>query len=52
VLSELATFQQHLNMEYTYISVDTTFQGVWFLSGFPLKRVAANKEATEARVSS
>jgi hypothetical protein len=25
---------------------------VWFLSGFPLKRVAANKEATEARVSS
>jgi hypothetical protein len=39
-------------MEYTYISVDTTFQGVWFLSGFPLKRVAAKKEATEARVSS
>jgi hypothetical protein len=29
----VATFQQHLHMEY--LSVETTFQSLWFLSGFP-----------------
>ena len=45
--SYLATFQQHLHMEYIYLSVDTTFQSLWFLSGFPWLRDAANMEATE-----
>jgi hypothetical protein len=30
-----------------YLSVDPVFQILWFLSGFPLKRVVANNEATE-----
>jgi hypothetical protein len=30
-----------------YLSVDTIFQSLWFLSEFPWKRVAANKDATE-----
>jgi hypothetical protein len=33
-----------------YLSVDTIFQSLWFLSGFPWSRVAANKEATEPMV--
>ena len=33
-----------------YLSVDTIFQSLCFLSGFPWWRVAANKEATEPRV--
>jgi hypothetical protein len=33
-----------------YLSVDTIFQRLWFLSGFPWQRVADNKDATESRV--
>ena len=33
-----------------HLSVDTIFQSLWFLSGFPWQRVAPNKEATEPRV--
>ena len=32
-----------------YMFVDPIFQSLWFLSGFPWKRVAANREATEPR---
>jgi hypothetical protein len=32
-----------------YLSDDTIFQSLWFLSGFPWYRVAANKEAAEPR---
>ena len=46
----VATFHQHLYMEYIYIWVDTIFQSLWFLSGFPWLRVAASKEVTEPRV--
>ena len=35
-----------------YISVDPIFHCLWFLSGFPRQRVAANREATELRVPS
>jgi len=30
-----------------YISDDTIFQSLWFVSGYPWQRVVANKEATE-----
>jgi len=33
-----------------YISDDTIFQSLWFVSGYPWQRVVANKEATEPRV--
>ena len=45
----VATFQQHLHMEYIYISVDAIFQSLWFLSWLYWYMVAANKEATEPR---
>jgi len=34
-----------------YLTVDPTFQSLWFLPGF-LYRVAANKKATETNVPS
>jgi uncharacterized protein YbaR (Trm112 family) len=43
---DLATFQQHLYLEYN-LQVDTVFRNLWILSGFPLWKVAANKEAIE-----
>jgi hypothetical protein len=33
-----------------YLSVDTIFQNLWFLSEFLLLKVAANKEATGPKV--
>jgi hypothetical protein len=33
-----------------YISVDTIFQSLWFLSKFPSQRVAANNKATQPSV--
>ena len=30
----VATFQQHLHMEYIYISVDPIFESLSFLSGY------------------
>ena len=46
----ISLFQQHMHMQYIYLSVDPIFQGLWFLSWFPWYRVAANKEAIEPRV--
>ena len=40
----VATFQQHMHMEYI-------FQSLWFLFGFSLQRVAAYKEGTEPMIS-
>ena len=45
----VATFQQHLHMEYISLRW-YDIPDLWFLSGFPWQRVAANKEATEPRV--
>ena len=33
-----------------HLSVDSIFQRLWFLSGFPWYRVAVDKETTESRV--
>jgi hypothetical protein len=41
----VATFQQRLHMD-VYLSVDLVFQNLWFLWGFPWKRVTANRDAT------
>jgi hypothetical protein len=46
----VATFQQHLYMEYISVTVNSIFLWVWFLSWFLWYRVAANNEATEPRV--
>ena len=43
---DLATFQQHLYLEYN-LQVDTVFRNLWIPSGFPLLKVSANKEAIE-----
>jgi len=31
----VALFQQHLHMNYIYLSVDPIFHSLWFLSWFP-----------------
>ena len=38
----VATFQRHLPMQI-YLSIDTIFQSLWLLSGFPWWRIAAKK---------
>ena len=43
-------YSRNASCALIYLSDDTIFQSLWFLSGFPWYRVAANKEATELRV--
>jgi hypothetical protein len=49
-ISQLIRYSSRTYIWSTYFSVDTIFQTLCFLSGFPRYTVAANKDATEPRV--
>ena len=50
VYTNVATSQQHLQMQYIYISVDMLLQSLSFISEFSGLRFVTSKEATGTRV--